>query len=409
MMRQVFAIVKKEARILWRQKSNWSFLIAFPLILTLIVGYVFGSLYAGEEGAIHIKVGIMNQDTSMSPIPEVGNISERLIQEMNKTEVFKPVYVFNNVSDALNKLKFGQLDAVMVIHQNFTYNIVMVRQANMTIYIDTSVDPTRYQMVSYVLNTFTRDLTRRITQGRIDVVNQYVPVENQTIVSEYMWALSEPVGFKIVDTAVRKFRYVEWMLPGILGLEAIFGAFAYSAVIIAHERERGHLRRIVVSPTSSWAILLGELLFSLVRVSIAFLVVIGVNVVVFNVYDLNWAPELTIPILMLTTLNASALGLIISTISKNTSTANGLSTIMTIVLQFLIGSYMPVDMLGPLEPIAKNLPWTMANEALRSVMVNPIYGGSINIGPLVTYLAASTFAFLAIGAFLYKITNKRYI
>ncbi|MFQ6086671.1 MAG: ABC transporter permease [Candidatus Bathyarchaeia archaeon] len=407
MLRQVLAIVKKDARILWRSKADWAVLIGFPLTLTLVVGFAIGSQY--EEGSVHVNVGIVNQDTSTSPIPEVGNVSETLIADMNKTEVFKPVFTFNNVSQALEKLKFGELDAVMVIHQNFTWNIVMIHRTNMTIYVDTSTDPARYQMISSVLNTFTVDLTRKITQGRIDVVNQYVPADNQSIVSEYMWAMSEPVGVKIEDTAVRKFRYVEWMLPGILGLEAIFGGFAFSNATIAYERERGHLKRMMVSPTSSWAILVGEMFNSLLRVSVAFLVVLGVDIVVFNVYDLNWAPELTIPIIVLTTLNASALGLIISVISKKRSTASGIGNMMTIVLQFLIGSYIPVSQLGPLEPIARYLPWTMANEALRRVMVNPIYGGSINIGPLITYLAASTLAFLAIGAYLYKVTNKRYI
>lgn len=412
MLRQVLAIMKKEARGLWRVKSNWSFLIGFPLVLTLIIGYVFGSLFAGGGGAIHIKVGIVNQDTSISPIPEVGNVSGRLTEEMNQSEVFKPVYVFDNVSVAQEKLKFGELDAVMVIHQNFTYNIVMIYQANMTIYVDTSTDPTRYQMVSSVINTFTRDLTKKITQGRIDVVKPYIStlsIENQTFVIESMWAMSEPVGVNVVDTAVRQFRFVEWMLPGILGLVAIFGGLAFSTVIIASERERGHLRRMMVSPTSSWSILVGEMFFSLVRVSIAFLVVIGVNVVVFNVYDLNWAPSLTIPILILTTLNASALGLIISAISKTESTANGIASIMTIILQFLIGSYIPVNMLGPIEPVASILPWTMANEALRRIMINPLHGYETTIAPLVAYLAATTFAFIAIAAYLYKITNKRYV
>jgi len=59
-LRQVWAIMKKEARRLWRDKSDWVTLIGFPLVLTLIVGYVFGSFFAGGGGAIHIKVGIVN-------------------------------------------------------------------------------------------------------------------------------------------------------------------------------------------------------------------------------------------------------------------------------------------------------------------------------------------------------------
>jgi len=149
------------------------------------------------------------------------------------------------------------------------------------------------------------------------------------------------------------------------------------------------------------------MLSSLLRVSIAFGVVISVGMIVFNVSNLNWAPEITIPLILLTTLNASALGLIISAVSKTANTASGITNMATIMLQFLIGSYIPVHMLGPLEPIARYLPYTMANEALRRIMVG--YGYYTNITPLVAYLALSTFAFLAIGAYLYKITNKRYI
>jgi len=404
MMRQVLAIVKKDMRILWRNKSWWVFLLGIPLMLTLILGFVFG-----RETPITVRTGIINQDTSTSPIPEIGSVSEKLIDEMNKTEVFKPVHLFSNVSEAVKQLKNGEFDAVMVMHENFTWNIVMIRQANMTIYVD-STDPQRYQIISSAINAFTIELTRKITQGRIDVVKPYISTlteENQTFVVESMWAMSEPVGIKIEDTAVRKFRYVEWMLPGVLGLEALFGGLGFSGQFIANERERGRLRRIQISPTSNWALLIGEMLSSLLRVSIAFGVVISVGMIVFNVSNLNWAPEITIPLILLTTLNASALGLIISAVSKTANTASGITNMATIMLQFLIGSYIPVHMLGPLEPIARYLPYTMANEALRRIMVG--YGYYTNITPLVAYLALSTFAFLTIGAFLYKITNKRYI
>lgn len=280
----------------------------------------------------------------------------------------------------------------------------------MTIYVNSSVDPQRYQVVKSVLSTFTADLTREITQGRIDVVQPYISVlspDNQTFVIESMWAMSEPVAVEIIDTAVVKFRYVEWMLPGILGLEAIFGGLMFSGSAIAIERERGHLRRILVSPTSSWAILVGELLWSLIRVSFAFIIVITVNVVAFNVYNINWGPQLTIPILVLATLSASGLGLIISVVSKTLETANGSTNMLSIMLQFLIRSYIPTHMLGILAPVAKYLPWSIANEALRRIMVN--YGYYTDIAPLIAYLVGVTFAFLVIGAYLYNVTNRRYV
>jgi ABC-type multidrug transport system permease subunit len=410
MLRQVVAIVKKEMRILFRRKSNWFFLIGFPLGITLITGFAIGSLF-DQNTSIHINVGIINQDTSLSPIPEIQSVPQTLIDEMNETEVFKPIYLFNNVSEALDKLKRAELDAVMVLHQNFTWNIVMIKQANMTIYVCSSADPQRYQIVKSVLNTFTSDVTRKITQGRIDVVKPYIiglSEYNQTFVIESMWAMSEPVGFETIDTAVIKFRYVEWMLPGILGLEAMFGGLMFSGTAIADERERGYLRRILVSPTSSWAILIGEMLWAVLRVFFALIIIVSVSIVVFNVYNINWAPQLSVPLIVLTTLSASGLGLIISVASKTVETASGLTNMLTFILQFIIGSYIPINVLPfPLGTIAQYLPWSIANEAMRKIMLN--YGSSANVAPLITYLAISTFAFLAIGAFLYKVTNKRYV
>lgn len=38
-----------------------------------------------------------------------ASVSETLIDEMNETEVFKPVYLFNNITEALEKLSVENL------------------------------------------------------------------------------------------------------------------------------------------------------------------------------------------------------------------------------------------------------------------------------------------------------------
>jgi len=98
---------------------------------------------------------------------------------------------------------------------------------------------------------------------------------------------------------------------------------------------------------------------------------------------------------------------IISVGSKTVETTSGLTNMLTFILQFLIGSYIPIHALEPLAPIAKYLPWSIANETLRRIMVN--YGYYADIAPLFVYLAVTTIAFLAVGAYIYKVTNKRYI
>jgi ABC-2 type transport system permease protein len=405
MWREVFAFFKKDMRRLWRNKSSWSIWIGLPLALTLILGFVFG-----QETVWKVDVGIVNHDTST--FEPYGNISRAFIEAMNETDVFRPVYIYETVDEAVEQLKKGKLDAVVVIHENFTLNIVTVRQANITFYLD-KTDPNKSMLVSGALNSFLNEFSRVVTQERIKFIEPYLeplpeiaPI-NATLVVDAMWALSEPVGVKSVDVSVRRYTYVEWLLPGTVGLVALWSGFNWSAAVIAGERERGTLRRTLISPASGWCLLVGEMLTSVARVSVGVLVVVVVDVLVFGAYNLNWAPEITIPLVFLAAINASSLGLIFSVVGRTGESAQGMAMVFALPFQFFIGSFLPEHMLGPIQPFLKHFPLTVANAAVRKVMT---YGATyLEILPLIAYLSAWTIAFLAIGTYLYKITQKRYI
>lgn len=317
MWREAFAFFKKDMCRLWRNKSWWSVWIGLPLALTLILGFIFG-----QEAVWKVDVGIVNNDTSTAEEFGYGSISQAFVEAMNETSVFKPVYAYETVDEAVEQLKKGNLDAVVVIHQNFTLNIVTVRQANITFYLD-KTDPNKSMIVSGALNSFLNEFSRVVTQERIKFIEPYLsplpeiaPI-NATLVVDAMWALSEPVGVESVDVSIRRITYVEWLLPGTVGLVALWSGFNWSAQVIAGERERGTLRRVLISPASGWSLLVGEMLTSIARVFVGVLVVIAVDVLVFGAYNLNWAPEITIPLIFLAALNASSLGLIFSVVENS--------------------------------------------------------------------------------------------
>lgn len=407
MWREVFAFFKKDMRMLWRNKSWWAVWIGLPIALSLILGFVFG-----QEVMWEVSVGVVNNDTSTAEEFGYSSISETFIEGMNQTTVFEPVYAYETVDEAVEQLRKGDLDVVVVIHENLTLNVVTVQQANITFYVD-KTDPQKSRIVSGAINSFLNEFSRVVTQERINFIEPYleplpeIAPTNATLIVDAMWALSEPVGVESVDVSARRITYVEWMLPGTVGLIALWSGFNWSAQVIAGERERGTLRRTLISPASGWSLIVGEMVTSVARVSVGVFVVIAIDVLVFGAYNLNWAPEIVVPLIFLAAVNGSSLGLIFSVVGKTASGASGIAMMFSMPMQFFIGSFIPEEMFGPLWAVLKCFPMTVANDAIRKVMTYDV--AYLEVLPSILYLSAWTIAFLAIGTYLYRITQKRYV
>lgn len=179
------------------------------------------------------------------------------------------------------------------------------------------------------------------------------------------------------------YTLLDHLAPLLIGLFAFFFTFLLSAVSFLRERTTGTLERLMASPLKRGELVLGYLIgFSF------FALIQAVVILVFTVYvlEVRYTGNLLTVFLitaMLVVVSVS-LGLFVSAFARNELQAIQFIPIVLVPQIFLSGLLVPVDQLpGVLAPIARVLPLTYANEALRAVMIKGLpLGDPLILGDL---------------------------
>jgi ABC-2 type transport system permease protein len=168
------------------------------------------------------------------------------------------------------------------------------------------------------------------------------------------------------------------ILPGFLGMIAILGAFDDIINAISRERERGTFPRLTLSPTSILSIyngkMLATVLLTVLRTSLMLVIFVLTGLVVRGNLLLIY---LTTSLIAVFTLSV---GLVLSSRIRGTGTLTVLEIAFTFPLFTLAGTTNSPELLASGgRAIARALPWTYGNEALRRVIylglgVNAIAG-----------------------------------
>lgn len=136
-------------------------------------------------------------------------------------------------------------------------------------------------------------------------------------------------------------------VSGMTVMMLMFGLMACSSMLLA-EREQGTLRRLLVSQTPRHALLLGKFLFCFMvgMMQLALLFVFGELVFAIDAFR----DPLTLLALAVTWVaTATSFGILISVWAKSTKQAEGLSTLLILVMAALGGCWFPIQM--------TELPW----------------------------------------------------
>ena len=163
-------------------------------------------------------------------------------------------------------------------------------------------------------------------------------------------------------------RYVDWLVPGLLGTQLMSGSLWGIAYVIVQTRQRKLLKRLVATPMSKRDYLLSFMLGRFV-----FLVVEVPSLLIFAHFAFGVAIRgSTIDILLVSVLGAGAfagLGLLCASRAENSETANGLVNLITLPMFVLSGVFFSAAKFpGVLQPVIRALPLTTLNEALRAII-----------------------------------------
>jgi ABC-2 type transport system permease protein len=195
-------------------------------------------------------------------------------------------------------------------------------------------------------------------------------------------------------------RYVDWFMPGMIGINILFGSLSGVGFVIVRYRRNGVLKRFKATP-------LRAIEFAGAQVLSRFFIVAFFSAVIFLGTDLFLHFRMAGSWLLLVLVNALAilcmisLGLVFSSRIKSEEVAGGLMNLITWPMMILSGVFFSLEGTPPvMQSLSKIFPITHYIDASRAIMLDG--AGLAAISGNLAVLGAMTLIFLAAAAALFK-------
>jgi ABC-type multidrug transport system permease subunit len=167
-------------------------------------------------------------------------------------------------------------------------------------------------------------------------------------------------------------RYIDFVVPGLLGMNLMGSAIWGMGFSIVEARQKKLLKRMVASPMPRWQYMASFILSRLVMLVIEVVVFVGFARLAFGVPIRGSLIDLGI-ICLITSLAFSSLGLLIASRAKTMEAASGLMNLVMLPMWILSGVFFSATRFpAVIQPFVRALPLTAAIDALRSNMLQGI-------------------------------------
>ena len=177
-------------------------------------------------------------------------------------------------------------------------------------------------------------------------------------------------------------RYIDFVVPGLLGMNLMGSAIWGMGFSIVESRQKKLLKRLVASPMPRWQYLASYLLSRLSMLVIEVVGFLGFARLVFGVPFRGSLWQLGF-LCVLTSLAFSALGLLVASRAKTMEAASGLMNLVMLPMWILSGVFFSAARFpAVVQPVVRALPLTAAIEALRGNMLQ-----GMNLGQLTAPMA----------------------
>jgi ABC-type multidrug transport system permease subunit len=352
---------------------------------------------------------MIDVNCTLSQNSTIGNAFVQALKDANFTAYDYEAYGDKDTDGtAAYDIGRGQIKIAVVIPANFTetlsfqYNdslgTPIPTKALLDLYTDPG-DPTDSIIAQQSVLGFISGFTgyyQEITIGKIP--------EN---LQDYAEVLADPITVSAsqADISGRQLRWIDYMVPGTLGLVLLWSGLNHASVAIASERTKGTFQRMVIAPVSPITVLAGKVVSCLAIVYLSAIIMLTSGILLFQV-NLYW----NIPAIALSTflgaLSAIGIGLIISSLAKNEEAANSVAVLISVPLQFFIGAFFPLSIMPELAQLfGEALPFTKLVNAMQSIMTKNLPFDAII--PEILYMSISGVILFALGVIAYRLSLKR--
>jgi ABC-2 type transport system permease protein len=375
---RVTALAKKELKKTIREPAVLFMIFLFPIIFVVAFGASFGGV--GGSQSVTYQIGVVNNDQATSI-----NASQIFLSTLTDTKIVH-LHVYTNNQSAQNDLSQGNIQAVMIIPEDFSQSYASYQLA--------PSNPSQWTNTTVSLY---------LDKGSLVATQAIPPIVQQTLAG-LVGSNQQTLSPFQVQTAslveVKTSSSLDFIAPGMFTFASIF-LIMMVAQSFVQDRENGMMKRIRTTPTTPTEFMASQI------ISYMAIAQIQAALVFVMTYALGFHPNVGITayafafiLVLVFSLSNIGFGLITATISKSSGAATGFSFLF-VIPQLFLGTFVGASLSGVAQIAGKFVPSSYVTNALTSVFIR---GASVASGTVLLDLAVvcvSCVAILIVGIVLY--------
>ena len=377
----IASVAYKEFLHIYRDRRILLLLLVLPPVFTLVFGHAFEVTERTDVPAL-----LINRDA--------GPRAQRFVEMLGANATF--TWRTSGEPNETDLLGQGVL-AALVIPSGWSEGLVNGEPIPLKIFVDGSDTHTGEQLEGSLRQTL-GDFQMEQRQVIIDALPENVfelakqlPIE----VRKQFVSAMEPWSVEKKSLYNPKERFIDYVLPGIIGLILQLITVTLMACTIARERESGTIYQLMVTSLRRSEIAIGKMLPYLGISILLILVIIALTSWHFHVQFRD--PAMLALTCLLFLLCSLGLGLLISAISKTQTQAIQFSVFFLLPVFILSGAFAPIEQLpAAIRYISEVFPLTHFCRAFRLVnlyQASPSFYAvnlaMLGLGAIVTFVGAA--------------------
>lgn len=206
--------------------------------------------------------------------------------------------------------------------------------------------------------------------------------------------------FAVESVSGQAVRYVDWLVPGAIGMNMLFSCLFGVGYVIVRYRKNGVLKRLKATPVSALGFVAAQGASRFVIVlATAVLVYAGTNL--FLRFAMSGSYLLLLLVTALAIVSMIALGLVFAARFKNEELANGLMNLLTFPMIIFSGVFFSLEGAPDfVQKAAQIFPLSHFTSAARQIMLDG--AGLAAVAPDIAFLGVFSLAAVALSAWLFK-------
>ena len=369
-MSPLFALLRKEAYHIRRDRRTLVVVLALPVVQVLL----FGSAIRTDVDRVRLAI--------VDPAPDEATLALR--SRFTATDTFRIVAVVPRASDLDPLFRTSEAQAGVVLPAGFAENLAGRPAPSVLIVVD-ATDPN----TGSVLRAYTEAVIRGYERERVRL-----KADTTNIAANIQIAATSRMRFNPTRESSNIF------VPGLMAFVLTILASLMTAISLTREKETGTIEALLVSPLRPWSIILGKVLPYLAIGLIAAVAIIAEARLVFDV-PLRGSALLLVFEALLFILASLALGILVSTRTSSQRVA---------MMGAMLGSMLPNILLsGFIFPIeSMPLPLRLMSQVVPGQWFVTIARGIMLKGVGLEYLWKETLILGGMAALLLAVSTRAF-